>query len=56
MIRLAFVTAISALLIAPTAWGSDETKHSRMETEVCGRTRHFYREHGIRIMPEACDR
>lgn len=57
-------TVISGLLLgAPLALGAAEAplggveaRHGRMEDEICARPRHFYRWHGIEIMPEACDR
>lgn len=50
--------AVLALVVlgASGALGAGEARHGRMEDEICARPKHFYRWHGIEIMPEACDR
>ena len=55
MIRFIVGTLTGLVLMAPHAWGDNEVSHGRMVDEICSRPRHFYRMHGISIMPEACD-
>ena len=60
---IAGIVITGVLFGAPLAFGAaeaqlggDEARHGRMEEEICARPRHFYRWHGIEIMPESCDR
>ena len=55
MIRFLTGTLILLVVLAPLAWSRSEEKHGRWVDEICSRPRHFYRMHGISIMPEACD-
>lgn len=55
MVRVVLGTVLGLLVMAPYAWGDGEMRHQRFVDEVCDRPRHFYRMHGISIMPEACD-
>lgn len=54
-------TLIAGALIGATlasGMASASTSHARhenIENLVCERPTHFYREHGISIMPESCE-
>ncbi len=57
--RRTLTAVVVALLMGEVASGGVDDKHpmhERAEDFVCEHPRHAYRGHGLKILPESCDR